>query len=191
MTASSLLARQSGSSVTGIASKPIEAKRMIFASVGSMLPFERFTRAVDAWSAANPTTDVLIQIGDGDYEPRHARWVRMMPHKAYSEALAACDLFVAHVGIGSILQALERGKQMLMLARRASLGEHTTEHQLHTVARFSHTPGLEFAENVVSLQFKMTELLRQPSIAGPVIAPYAPPEMCDRIGAFLDTAATN
>lgn len=94
---------------------------MIFTSVGSMLPFDRLVRAVDDWAAANRHVPVLIQIGDGTYQPRHADWVRIMPHDLYARRLAECTLFVAHVGIGSIFQALEARKQLLMLPRLATL----------------------------------------------------------------------
>ncbi|MGN6375304.1 MAG: glycosyltransferase [Sphingomonas sp.] len=162
---------------------------MIFASVGSMLPFDRLVRAVDDWAGENPDVPVLIQIGDGSYRPRHADWVRIMPHALYARRLAECALFVAHVGIGSIVQALEARKQILMLPRLASLGEHTTDHQLHTVARFRDTPGLEIAEDVPALQVGMTRLLAAPLTGHGTIPPFAPAAMTDRIRAFLGATA--
>ena len=66
---------------------------MIFASVGSMLPFDRLIQAVDAWAAANPAQEVYVQIGHGEYEPKHAPFVRMMPHTEYRQRLEDCDLF--------------------------------------------------------------------------------------------------
>ena len=50
----------------------------VFVSVGSMMPFDRLTRAMDEWAAANPGIPVEIQIGKGEYEPRHAKWVRKL-----------------------------------------------------------------------------------------------------------------
>jgi len=113
---------------------------MIFASVGNMLPFDRLVRAVDEWAAENPNTEVIIQIGNGVYEPRYAQWLRLLPHNAYLARLHECDLFVAHVGMGSILQALVARKQALLLPTHASLGEHTTEHQSETLAGSAHRP---------------------------------------------------
>ena len=135
---------------------------MIFASVGSMLPFDRFVQAVDDWALANPSEEVFIQIGEGEYEPKHAPWVRIMPHQEYKRRLETCDLFVAHVGMGSILQGLEARKQMLLLPRHASLKEHTTDHQLHTADRFRATPGRLIVDDVPELQAAMTRLLAEP-----------------------------
>ena len=51
---------------------------MIFASVGSMLPFDRFVHGVDEWAAANPGTPVFAQIGNGAavLPPRHVLGTR-------------------------------------------------------------------------------------------------------------------
>jgi UDP-N-acetylglucosamine transferase subunit ALG13 len=158
---------------------------MIFASVGSMLPFDRLVQAVDEWAAAHPAEPVFIQIGDGAYEPRHAEWVRIMPHSEYRERLAGCDLFVAHVGMGSILQALEAKKQQLLLPRLASQKEHTTDHQLHTADRFRNTPGLMIVDGVAELQAMMTRLLAEPLPPGEGIPPYAQPALIQKVAQFL------
>ena len=47
---------------------------MIFVTIGSMFPFDRLIRAMDAFAQANPGTEILAQIGTGDYVPAH------MPH---------------------------------------------------------------------------------------------------------------
>jgi len=162
---------------------------VIFASVGSMLPFDRLVRAVDDWAAANPARPVFVQIGDGAYEPRHAPFARVMPQAEYRQRLRDCTLFVAHVGMGSILQALEDGKQMLMLPRLHALGEHTTDHQLHTAARFRDRPGLLIVDDVGQLQANMTRLLDTPLAAGHAISAEASPSLLAGVARFLDTAA--
>jgi UDP-N-acetylglucosamine transferase subunit ALG13 len=158
---------------------------MIFASVGSMLPFDRLVRAVDEWAAAHPSEEVFLQIGRGEYEPRHAPFVRMMPHTEYRQRLEGCDLFVAHVGMGSILQSLEARKQLLMLPRRVSLREHTTDHQLHTAARFREVQGLLIVDDVDALQAAMSRLLREPLPTSSGLARHAPQPMLDRVAEYL------
>ena len=46
------------------------------------------------------------------------------------------DVIIAHAGMGTILTALEYEKTILVLPRRASLGEHRNEHQLATAKNF-------------------------------------------------------
>lgn len=161
---------------------------VIFASVGSMLPFERFVRAVDEWAGANPDQPVFIQIGETEYTPVHAPYARMIPMADYRTRLRECDLFVAHVGMGSILQALEERKQTLMLPRLASLGEHTTDHQLHTADRFRHLAGLRIVDSVEDLHRDMTALLATPLAVGEAISQQASPGLIAGIRNFLQTA---
>jgi UDP-N-acetylglucosamine transferase subunit ALG13 len=163
---------------------------MIFASVGSMLPFDRFVQAVDDWAAQNPKEEVFIQIGEGAYEPRHAPFVRMMPHQEYRRRLEECTLFVAHVGMGSILQGLEIRKQMLLMPRQAELKEHTTDHQLHTADRFRHTPGLMIVDDVPALHAGMTRLLAEPLAPSEGISPHAQPALIANVAEFLRTGRT-
>lgn len=158
---------------------------VIFASVGSMLPFDRFVEGVDAWAGDNPDTPVFLQIGGGAYEPLNCPWARIVAHRDYGERLAGCTLFVAHVGMGSILQALEIGKPMLLLPRHASLREHTTDHQLHTTAKFRDTPGLRIVDDVPAMQAEMTRLVRHPMQGSVGIPRFASAAMTDRVRDFL------
>ena len=163
---------------------------MIFASVGSMLPFDRLVLAVDEWAAANPSEPVYIQIGHGEYEPRHAPFVRMMPHTEYRQRLEDSRLFVAHVGMGSILQSLEARKQLLMLPRLASLREHPTDHQLHTAARFRDTEGLLIVDDTDALKAAMSRLLREPLTPSAGISRFAPQPMIDKVARYLTARST-
>lgn len=161
---------------------------VIFASVGSMLPFDRLVQAVDEWAAQNPQEDVYIQIGGGAYRPIHAPFARVMPMSEYRHRLATCDLFVAHMGMGSILQALEECKQMLLLPRRAALGEHTTDHQLHTAARLGHLPGMRIVDDTGALRREMSALLKAPIATGAAISAEASPALIAGVRGFLDAA---
>lgn len=161
---------------------------MIFATVGSMLPFDRFVQGVDEWAGNNPDVTVYIQIGAGDYLPVHAEYTRMMPMAEYRQRLRDSKLFVAHVGMGSILQALEDRKQMLLMPRRQDLGEHTTDHQLHTAARFGQIAGLRIAETVPELQRDMSKLLRSPLAVGDAISTQASPQLIEGVTGFLSQA---
>jgi UDP-N-acetylglucosamine transferase subunit ALG13 len=159
---------------------------VIFASVGSMLPFERLVRAVDAWACANPSEDVFVQIGDTEYEPKHAPFARIIAMTEYRQRLRNSDLFVAHVGMGSILQALEDRKQMLMLPRHQKWGEHTTDHQLHTAERFGHLPGLRVVGTVEDLHRDMSALLKTPLAMGDAISNQASPGLIAGVRNFLN-----
>lgn len=161
------------------------ARAVIFASVGSMLPFDRFVQGVDDWAGANPEVPVFIQIGEGKYEPKNAPWARIVAHDEYQRRLDECTLFVAHVGMGSIMQALEKRKQMLLVPRYADRGEHTTDHQLHTADKFRDTQGLLIVDEVEDMHREMSRLLDNPLESSTGIPQFASTEMTDKVAAFL------
>ena len=161
---------------------------MIFASVGSMLPFDRLVEAVDLWAGDNPATPVLVQTGGGAYAPRFARSARLMPMAEYRAALRECDLFVAHVGMGSILQALELGKPMLLMPRRAALGEHTSDHQAHTARVFADREGITIVDEADDLRAALSRFEARPAAARGPVASAASPDLINGVAAFLRAA---
>jgi UDP-N-acetylglucosamine transferase subunit ALG13 len=125
---------------------------MIFATVGTQLPFDRLIRALDDWARAHPDTEVFAQIGRGGYEPRHMEWSHDLHPREFRDRLEACDAIVAHAGMGTIISAIELGKRVIVMPRRAALGEHRNEHQSATVARLGHLQGMEVVHDAVDLE---------------------------------------
>jgi len=153
-----------------------------------MMPFDRLVQAMDEWAAAHPDVPVEIQIGRGRYEPRHARFVRLMPVAEYRERVATARLFVAHAGMGSIISAIEAGKPLLMLPRLMAQGEHNTDHQLATAASIGARPGLHVAADVADLQARATALLADSGTAPAPISRLADPGFTARIRAFIEAS---
>lgn len=109
---------------------------MIFVSTGTQLPFERLVRAVDEW-AAESGIEVFGQIGNSTYLPRHFKFVKNMSPSDYMDYFNRADIVVGHVGMGTIISGLENAKPLVLLPRKASLGEHRNDHQLGTAEKFS------------------------------------------------------
>ena len=124
---------------------------MIFTTVGTQLPFDRLIRAIDHWAACNGDVEVFAQIGRGHYRPDHIGWIRDLDPREFRDRLAECDTVVAHAGMGTIISAIEMGKRVIVMPRRASLGEHRNEHQLATAARLEHLNGLEVVQEADAL----------------------------------------
>lgn len=124
---------------------------MIFVTIGSVFPFDRMIRAMDAWAAAVDGEEVLAQIGQGSYEPRNMTWMRNLPRSQYSDTVARADLVIAHAGIGSLIVAGEYGKPIVVLPRRARYGEHNNDHQVDTAARLGAWRGVYVADTEAQL----------------------------------------
>jgi UDP-N-acetylglucosamine transferase subunit ALG13 len=156
---------------------------MIFVTIGSMFPFDRMIRAMDAWAAAEGLgEEVLAQIGAGAYEPAHMRWVRKLDRGAYAGAMTDSRLIVAHAGVGSVVTAGELGKPIVVMPRRAALGEHTSDHQVETVSWLRGKPGLVVADGEADLPGCIAEAA---ATAGARLATSAGSGLIDRVRAFI------
>lgn len=136
---------------------------MIFGTVGGQLPFDRLVRAIDLWAASRGRADVLIQVGPSDIKLESARAVPMLAPPEFDRTFEEARVVVSHAGMGTILTALTRGKPLLVMPRRAELGEHRNDHQLATAAQFEGRPGILVAWSEEELLEKLDELERTPA----------------------------
>jgi UDP-N-acetylglucosamine transferase subunit ALG13 len=157
---------------------------VIFVTVGTEFPFDRLVRAMDAWAAAHPDTEVLAQTGAGRYRPQHLRWVRRLGRADYAAAMAAAELVVAHAGVGSVVAAGEHGKPVVLLPRQARLGEQRNDHQLDTVAWLRGRPGVHVAEDETALPARIAAA-RAAADGVQAVPGTAPAEFLGRLRAFV------
>jgi UDP-N-acetylglucosamine transferase subunit ALG13 len=164
---------------------------MIFLTVGTQEPFDRLVRAVDAWASTHDTP-VFGQLGRltaDSYRPLHFPYESFISADAFQARVEASRLMVGHAGMGSIISALSFGKPLLMMARRAALGEHRNEHQLATAARFAGRPGLHVAADADAVGPLIDDLLdTRAGAAGDQLSPYASPELLSAIRDFIHKA---
>lgn len=135
---------------------------MIFLTVGAQMPFDRLVRAVDAWAARGGNGGVFAQIGRGGYRPAHVRYVEFLAPRAFRGAFTAATAIVAHAGMGTIINALELGKPILVMPRRGDLAETRNDHQLATAERFRELGLVEVAQDERELADRLDQLARLP-----------------------------
>jgi UDP-N-acetylglucosamine transferase subunit ALG13 len=157
---------------------------VIFATVGTQLPFDRMIAAVDRWAGSRRGGEVFAQIGPTQLVPRHIGYTDFLAPDQCRERMAAATAIVAHAGMGTMLLALEMGKPLLIVPRRAALGEHRNEHQLATARRFAERGGVAVAFDEHELPLKLDQLDRIPG--GERISPYASQRLIGALWAFLD-----
>lgn len=124
----------------------------MFVTVGSELPFDRLVGAVDRWAGRNGRGgEVFAQIGRGGRQPINISSAETLPSQTFHQVFQAADLVVAHAGMGTILTALEARRPLVVVPRRADLGEHRNDHQAATVARLSGRRLINAAADEVEL----------------------------------------
>ena len=97
--------------------------------------------------------------------------------------MLAAKAIVAHAGMGTILTALEMGKPLLVMPRRAALGEHRNDHQLATAHRFAELGRVNVAFDETELPLRLDEL--DGVAAQPRISASAPDDFVARVRAFI------
>ncbi len=118
---------------------------MIFVTVGTQLSFDRLISAVDQWASKNPGIDIYAQVGPTDSSPKNIKYSDFLSPDKADELFKKSSLIVSHAGMGSILTALKYKKPILIMPRRASLGEHRNDHQLATAKWLGDSPGVTVA----------------------------------------------
>jgi UDP-N-acetylglucosamine transferase subunit ALG13 len=157
---------------------------MILVTVGTQLAFDRMVRAVDEWAADHRDVEVFAQIGPAEVVPQHIAYERFVGPELFTAKARACTAIVAHAGTGSIFTALELRKPIIVMPRRAELGEHRNDHQLATVAKFRDFGGVHVAESGDELHALLDRLERLQAPAEG-FSPHAQPELLDAVRAFV------
>lgn len=111
-------------------------KRKLFVTVGAQMPFDRLVKAVDEWATGRDDVEIFAQTGEEGYAPVNFQSDALCSPTEFRERLLWADLLVAHAGMGSILQALQFGKPILVMPRKGSLRETRNDHQVATAIRF-------------------------------------------------------
>jgi UDP-N-acetylglucosamine transferase subunit ALG13 len=157
---------------------------VIFVTVGTQLGFDRMIRAVDSWAASNPEESVFAQIGPGAYRPQHMEYAPFVDPEECRERMLEADAVVAHAGMGTIIGALELGKPLLVMPRRAALGEHRNDHQIATARRFGDLGRVTVAGDEQDLQNRLNDLSRLTAVER--ISPFASNQLIDALSSFIN-----
>ncbi len=117
---------------------------MIFVTVGTQLSFDRLLSAVETW-APTQAEEVVAQVGPSKLNFHAVKAHAFLRADEMDTLFAGCSLVIAHAGMGSILSALRFRKPIIIVPRKASLGEHRNEHQLATARWMAGRPGVTVA----------------------------------------------
>ena len=110
---------------------------MIFVTVGSQkFPFNRLIGKIDQMIRSGfIKEDVFIQTGTSEYIP-------VCPHQAFCDRehferlMETYNMLIAHGGAGTMVDAVKRGKKVIVVPRLARYEEHVDDHQMELAVRF-------------------------------------------------------
>jgi UDP-N-acetylglucosamine transferase subunit ALG13 len=134
---------------------------VIFAAVGTQLPFDRLFDTLEP-IARRHQLRVIAQTGD---PARHSDVMechdRLAPAR-FNAIIGECDIVVGHAGIGVIIAAATHNKPLILMPRRASLGEHRNDHQLATTSHFASRPGIVVVHDAAEMEAALLRVSPEP-----------------------------
>lgn len=161
---------------------------MIFLTIGSHEPFDRLVRALDVWAGqTGQGARVFGQItARAGHIPQHFEHVATLDPADYAARCAKAELIVSHVGMGTILTALQTGTPALLLPRKGALGETRNDHQIATAKKFIDRPGLSIVMEEADLGAALDQALAKPATASETrLSPVADPRLTGALRDFI------
>lgn len=125
---------------------------MIFATLGSQLPFDRFLKMLDEVAPSLYSEEIVAQAIPGDYTPRHFHLTGFITPSDFDEYVRRARIVVSHAGMGTIISALKLGKPIVVVPRRVDMGEIRSDHQITTAIRMDRLGYTHTAHNAEELK---------------------------------------
>ena len=132
---------------------------MIFLTIGTLEPFDRLVKTVDALANAGRLSEPVIgQIGSGTYRPEHFQACGVLEKETFDEHMAKASFIISHAGMGSIITAITLKKPMIVMPRLKKYNDHVNDHQLHTALKFQEL-GIVLVANDESEMLEKIEMI--------------------------------
>lgn len=165
-------------------------RRLLFATVGATLPFDRLVDAVATLKAKGVIEeDVILQTGIGGVAPPGLASHETLPLETMISTLREADVVVCHGGTGSLITALREGCRVIAMPRSFDNGEHYDDHQSEITSAFARRGLIEVARSVEELETALVTVKSRP----PVMATSEPTALIDHlrklIAAWADSRA--
>ena len=113
-------------------------KKLLFATVGVTLPFDRMIDMVAKLKASGEISEeVVFQTGIGGLAPAGAESFETLPFDRVTSYLREADIVVCHGGTGSVITALREGCRTIVVPRAFERGEHYDDHQTEITRAFA------------------------------------------------------
>ena len=122
-----------------------------------MYGFERLIRWMDA-IAEKTDEEVIMQIGNTEYEPKHASYFRFESKEKMDQFYSRARVIVCHAGVGSLMTSLENEKLVIAVPRSKELGEVIDNHQLEIAKELENEGRIRIANALNELENHLLEI---------------------------------
>lgn len=127
---------------------------MIFVCVGSRnYPFNRlFVKLDELCEKGIIKEDIFAQIGTSTYIPKYFKYKDFLSQDEFQELVNKSNLVISHGASGSIMKALNAGKEVIAVTRLEKYGEHINDHQIQNNEAFASNKYVQAVYEMDELQ---------------------------------------
>jgi len=159
---------------------------MIFVTTGTQAPFNRLVKVMDALASELDGEEIIVQASGVDFETKNVKVVGFLHPKEYNRIFNEARLVISHAGMGSIVSALTKGKPIIVIPRKAALGEHRDDHQVDSAKKMEALGYVPVAYDEEQLRTKIVNMLMDDSaLSKAKIGEYASGSLVSSIRGFL------
>ena len=112
---------------------------MILVTLGTQdKTFPRLLEAIQKQiDNGNIKDKVVVQAGSTKFESNDMEIFDLIDREQYAKLISECELLITHGGVGSIITGLKNSKKIIAAPRLEKYGEHTNDHQMQIIDKFS------------------------------------------------------
>lgn len=108
---------------------------MVLVSVGTQKQqFTRIFQMVEN-SIVLKNDEIVAQTGNTKFESKRIKMLPSIDNNKFNEYIKKADFVICHGGVGTIFNALENGKRILVVPRLGKYKEHINDHQLEVAGQ--------------------------------------------------------
>ncbi len=135
------------------------ANILIFLAVGTWIRgFDRLVQTVDEFVKEGIINDdVVAQVGNGSYKPDNMKVIAFCSPDEFVRYITYADIIISHAGIGTIAQVVKQSKPIIVVPRKAELGEVDDDHQFETAKQLESEGKILVAYEVDDLPEKIEQ----------------------------------
>lgn len=159
---------------------------MIFLTIGTTEPFDRLVVAMDNIAGYLPDVSIIAQISNSSYVVRNMKTIGFISPIEYYKIFDKASLIISHAGMGTILSALQKGKSIIIMPRKADLGEAKNDHQIATAKKLAALNYVKVANDEDQLFALIKQNLQEKIPLAPSIGSYASAQLINSVKDFIN-----
>lgn len=109
--------------------------------------------------AAKVDEKVVIQGGEATIPVQYAQLFKYTSVGSANSYIRQAKLIVSHAGIGTIINARQFNKPLIIVPRLKSFGEHLDDHQLEIAQAMAQEPAIRVVYDIKNLENIVREML--------------------------------